>query len=305
MILLTGASGFIGSHLAHALVDKRKKLILVSRKGKFDPALLKIKNKVTALKLDITKRSALEKLPGPIEAIFHTAIHPSQKPETDFDLRQCIETNALGTLNLLEFCQKRGIERFIYSSSIGVYGNKISPPIDESYPIIPKTAYGIGKYLGEMYCKQFHQNHGIQHFILRYSSVYGYNQAPDTVLPIFINLARNNRDIVIFGQGKKIQDFVYIKDVIKANLLALKSKHPGDYLIGAGIGTSMLTLAKTVSQVFGGGGKARILRNRELPGDSAQIWLNVSKAKQGLGYAPDFSLERGLRDYKSILDGIR
>lgn len=305
MILLTGASGFIGSHLAHALVAQRKKLILVSRKGKFDPALLKIKNQVTALKLDITKKADLKKLPGPIEAVFHTAIHPSQKPETDFDLRQCIETNAFGTLNLLEFCQKSGIERFIYSSSIGVYGNKISPPIDESYPVMPKTAYGFGKYLGEMYCKEFHQKYGIRHFILRYSSVYGYNQMPDTVLPIFIRLVRSNRDIVIFGQGKKVQDFVYIKDVVKANLLALKSKHPGDYLIGSGIGTSMFTLAKTVSKVFGKGKKARIVRNRELPEDSAQIWLNVSKAKRCLGYTPNFDLERGLKDYKSILDAIK
>lgn len=305
MILLTGASGFIGSHLARALIGKRKKLILISRKGKFDPDLLKIKNTVTALKLDITNRASLSKLPGPIEAVFHTAIHPSQKPETDFDLRQCIETNALGTLNLLEFCQKKGIEKFIYSSSIGVYGNKISPPIDESYPIIPKTAYGIGKYLGEVYCRQFHQKYGIQHFILRYSSVYGYNQMPDTVLPIFINLVKNNRDIVIFGQGKKIQDFVYIKDVLRANLLALKSKRPGDYLIGSGVGSSMLALAKTVSKVFGEGRKVRISRNREAPEDSAQIWLDVSKAKQYLGYAPGFGLEQGLRDYKSILDGKR
>lgn len=301
MILLTGASGFVGSHLAHALADKRKKLILISRRGKFDPALLKLKNKITALKLDITKRSSLDKLPGPIETVFHTAIHSSQKPETDFDLRQCIETNALGTLNLLEFCKKRGVKRFIYSSSIGVYGDNISLPIDESHPIMPKTAYGMGKYLGEMYCRQFQQKYGIQHFILRYSSVYGYNQAPDTVLPIFIRLVRDNRDIVIFGQGKKIQDFVYIKDVVKANLLALTSKHTGDYLIGSGAGTSMFALAKTVSKIFGEGRKTRILRNRDLPEDLSQIRLNVSKAEKYLGYRPDFDLEKGLTDYKLML----
>jgi UDP-glucose 4-epimerase len=300
MILVTGASGFIGGHLAHALLDRGEKVILISKSGNFDPAL----KKKTRLffRMDITQRAILKKLPGVIRAVFHTAIHPSQKPETDDDLRQCIETNALGTLNLLELCRERGIPRFIYSTSIGVYGKNVKSPVSEEHPILPETAYGMGKRMGEMFCQHYHQRHGIQHFVLRYSSVYGPDQAPDTVLPIFIQRARHDQDIVIFGKGRKQQDFVYVKDVVKANLLALRSSHPGLYHIGSGVGTGVLTLARTVGKVFGPGGKIRIRRDASKAEDATRFSMNIARAKKILKYRPDYDLEDGLRDYKTHLE---
>lgn len=298
MILISGASGFIGSHLARALIARGKRLVLISKSGKFAPSPGK---KAVAMKLNIVNKKALNKLPRPIEAVFHTAIHSSQKPETDFDLRQCVETNALGTLNLLEYCRDNGIKKFIYSSSIGVYGNKIKPPVGEAHLIAPETAYGIGKYAGELFCRHFSKTYGMEIFILRYSSVYGPGQTSGVVLPIFVNRARNGQNIVIFGEGKKRQDFVYIKDVVDANLLALESNRPGSYHIGSGVGSSMFALARTVKKIFGSDTMA-ITRDPRKPEDSTRIWLDISKAGKYLGYQPKFDLQRGLEDYKAFME---
>ncbi len=297
-ILLTGASGFIGSRLARALLDAGKKLILISKSGAIPPGL---KKNFRAFKVDIRNKAALKKLPGPIDAVFHTAIHSPQKLEVDSDARLCIETNGLGTLNLLEFCRERGIPRFIYSTSIGVYGTLPKPPMDEAAAIIPASPYGMGKRMGELFCERFHERFGLQHFILRYSSVYGVGQRPDTVLPIFIDRARKGLDLTVFGAGKKKQDFIYVDDVVQANLLALKSNHPGYYQIGSGVGTSMPALARAVRAVFSGGRKIKIVRNASIPEEESRIWLDISKAKKLLRYRPRYDLTTGLKEYLNKL----
>ncbi len=295
MILVTGAAGFIGRYLVARLAADGYEVLAAANERR--PS----EGSIAHVALDLTRPEGLRALPGSISAVVHlaAATDVSNTPEA---AAQCLAVNGGGTLALLEFCRERGIRNFVYTSSILVYGEVRSPiPITEAYPTRPTTFYGASKLLAEHYIWVYSQTFGLRGVILRLASVYGPGQHPGTVLAIFVRRALAGEPLEVFGSGTKVQDFVYIEDVVEAIRLALRGTASGVYHVGSGEGTNVVDLAKQVSEIFSGG-RALVVRRPDLPGEETTLCLDISKARRDLGYRPR-SLAEGLLAYRRALAG--
>jgi UDP-glucose 4-epimerase len=151
--------------------------------------------------------------------------------------------------------------------------------------------------------KLFSDKYGFKSVILRYSSVYGPGQAEGTVVPIFINKALKGEELLLYGSGKRFMDFVYIKDVVRANMLAYRYRGSGIFNIGSGRPVEMSALASSVNKIFTGSGcRIVALRKKET---SPSVFLDIGKASKELGYRPAFDLEKGLLDYRTRMETCR
>jgi len=293
-ILVTGATGFIGSHLCRELVRHGLNVYGQSYSGNTAniTALLQEKNFHLVI-ADIRDSKASYRLmeDNNIEVIFHLA---AQLPQiTDFDNPfLSFDINARGTLNLIHAAFLNNIDRFIYSSSIDVYSEPpLYLPVDEKHSTRPHTHYGIGKLEGELYTQLYERRISIT--VLRYSIVYGRGGKQGGAVNQFIHHALKNEPLRINGDGEQSNDFVYVKDVVKANLLSLEKNEPGIFNIGSGEETSIKALAQSVLQLTGA--SSEIVFTREETNRPYRFALDISRAKQTLGYQPH-SLRQGLAE---------
>jgi len=227
-----------------------------------------------------------------IGAIFHLA---AQLPRvTDFNNPfLSFDTNARETLNLLHAAYLNKIDRFIYSSSMAVYSEPPKYlPIDEKHPTRPRTHYGIGKLEGELYTQLYIET--IKVTVLRYSGVYGMGQKTGAVVSQFIRQALNNELLILHGDGNQSTDLVYIKDVVRSNLLALERDKLGIYNIGSGEETSIKALAQTILQLTES--SSNILFTAEESKRPFRCVLDISLARKVLGFQPS-SLRQSLPEY--------
>lgn len=301
MILVTGATGFIGQHLVDELFKRDYEIgILVNRTN--IPERWANTRQITIFSGDISNFKSLLAIPKNIKfhAAFHLAAH-IPKSEDYHSLRRCLAINCIGTNNILQFCRNREVKKIIYSSTVLVYRkDKFENFIaSEDSPIGPQTSYGISKLAGELLCERFSKKSNLKTVILRYSFVYGLWQNPRTVLPIFIDRATNSEDLIVYGSGARFQDFVYVKDVISGSINALISDAEGIFNIGSGVATDMRTLAETVIRVTKSRSKI-VFDTSRFEGESGVI-LDISRAKRELGYRVDCDIESGLADYHSQL----
>lgn len=295
-ILITGAAGFIGTHLTRYLLEKNYDLVLTCHKKKISR---EFKNYATCISLDLTQKESLErKIPTDIGAVFHLANFASNGVSSK-TVRKSFEINAFGTLRLLCHCCKMGVRKFVNSSSIAVYGAHRKGRSSERHLPEPDTYYGMSKLMGELFCQRFSNLNTLSAISLRYSSVYGVGQKPDTVLPLFINKALKDKEIEIYGKGKKIQDFVYVKDVVEANYRAFHSDERGSFNIASGKGTNIVDLANLITDIFSSG-KSKVVLNSKKPGDNTNYYFDISKAKNKLGYEVNYPITKGLIDYKGL-----
>jgi UDP-glucose 4-epimerase len=284
-VLVTGGTGFIGSHLVDALKDFCS-VIILSRRRNIEG--LKTINADLRDENDICKKIGnLD-----IDIVFHLAGNvKSPGKET---AEEYFEINARGTKNLLEACRKNDIEKIIYSSSMSVFGNPLYLPVDEKHPKIPNTFYGMSKFLGEIYCMEYRDFYDLNTIILRYSDVFGPRQPPVWVTSIFINNALNNKPLHIYGSGKSSVDFVYVKDIVTANINAASKKEAigEDFNIGSGSGITIEELAKTIKKIMN---DVKITYDpKEKNNDEKKFLFDISKAKKMLGYKPNYTIENGL-----------
>lgn len=298
-ILITGATGFIGTYLVKALLDEKYEVYILNHKSYILDSLIK-NDLVKIFKVDITKEKDFHIIPqkAKFDAIFHLAAYiPLSANNKASQFKYCFEVNALGTYNLLKFCQKMEINKIINSSSILVYNNTESTlyKFTEKHQTKSASMYGHSKIIGEQFCQAFVNTCDMNIITLRYSFVYGAGQNLQTVIPIFISRAKNNQDIVIYGKGNNVRDFIYIKDAIKANLLSLRANVKGIYNIGSGQGVSMTELAKTIIKVYKS--KSKIVYDTSKKEDISNVVLNINKAKKDLKYYPDYYIKEGLLDY--------
>jgi UDP-glucose 4-epimerase len=298
-ILITGASGFIGTHLTKYLLEKNYELELTFCRNKINKEFKKYTNQIS---LDLKRDEDLKNIPKNIKAVFHLANFAPVDDSHD-SFRETFNINSFGTLKLLETCRNTGIQKFINSSSISVYGACRKGKISERHLPKPDSYYGISKLMGELYCERFNKLSKLSVISLRYSSVYGAGQKPNTVLPIFINNALKNKKIEIHGKGTKTQDFVYIKDVLDANYLALHSNKSGPFNIASGKGTNVMNLAILIKKYFSSG-KSEILLNNKRQGDNTNYYFNISKARKNLGYKVRYPIKKGLCDYKKTCSPV-
>ncbi len=293
-ILVTGGAGFIGSHVAEALIEASHTVAVLDNLSSGRRENLPKESRF--FEVDVTDKEELEKVFSELkpEIVDHHAAQISVNRsvrEPCFDAGQ----NILGTINLLEASARHGVKRFIFASTGGaLYGDAPSISSNEDTPVIPLAPYGIAKASAEHYIRFFWNEHGIKPLVLRYANVYGPRQDPHGeagVVAIFSLKALSGEGCVIYGTGDQTRDFVYVKDVARANLAAVDGK-PGTYNIGTGIETSINKLFSEFEKLEG---SLKVSHDAARPGEVFRSVLDVSRAGNDLCWQPQVNLSDGIR----------
>ncbi len=291
-ILVTGGCGFIGSHIVDGLVESGHEVFVVDNLSTGNLANLNPKAKLYELDVrDEALRDVFEEVKP--ETVYHEAaqidIAKSVK-DVGFDA----SVNILGAVNVLSCCRDFGVKKIIYASSAAVYGDPQYLPVDEVHGVAPLSFYGVSKFTPELYIKTFAHLYGIKYTILRYANVYGIRQDPKGeggVVSIFVDCLLKGNTPKIFGDGEQTRDFVYVKDIAAANLLALTK---GDNEIINVSTNRRITVNELLDTLSEGTVKAEYLPPRAA--DILHSALDNTKAKELLGFTPKFTLAEGLRE---------
>ena len=293
-ILVTGAAGFIGSHVADAYVNLGQEVVILDNLSRGSKRNLNPKCRF--YQCDIRDREGIEK------------IFLSEKPTiinhhaAQMDVRRGVreplfdaQVNILGSINLIEAALAHGAKRFIYAATAGAgYGEPKQMPVPEGYPINPITPYGISKHTVEHYLFTFQVLYGLEYVVLRYGNVYGPRQSSQGeagVFAIFSEQMLAGLQPVIYGDGKKIRDYVYISDVAAANVAALNRGTNEIFNVSGGVETSDLEVFQRVRDLLGKHVEPRYVARR--PGEIDNICLDISKAKSLLQWVPSVNLFEG------------
>ncbi len=294
-ILITGGAGFIGSHLVDALIKRKHKLIVVDNLSSGLKENLNPKAKFYYLDIRSKKLDNVFQKERP-EIVFHCAAQINLRKSIAHPLKDA-RINILGSLNLLENCRKYKIKKFIFSSTGGaIYGDTKNIPTPEDFPANPPSPYGIAKLTIEKYLHYYYQVFGLPYFSLRYSNVYGPRQNPKNeagVIAIFSEKILKGEQIVINGDGRQTRDYVYIDDVVRANLLALRRKGVGVFNIGTEKETSVREIFKMLKKITQT--KIKAIYGPPIKGEQRRSCLAIKKAKRELGWSPKVGLDDGLK----------
>ena len=293
-ILITGGTGQIGSFLSESLVDNGANVTVLGRKIS---NLKEIKSLVESKKIkfveyDLINEKNLELVRTKLENIDYLLHFSSEMAELFSSLLKnamhSVNLNLKGIIQLLKFLPH--LDGILYASSIGVYGIPKYLPIDEECPTNPVTFYGCGKLGAEKYLKLFSNTHSVPLTIMRYSSVYGPRNRTKRALPTFINLALEDKPIILHGNGDTFNDFIYISDVIDATKSGILRNQSEIYNIGSGIKCTVLQLAQKIIELTNS--KSQIKYSNK--SSDYDYVFDISKAKNNLGFFPKVSIEEGL-----------
>ena len=292
LVVVTGGAGFIGSHIAWELVKDNEVVVIDNlHAGKEE----NVPPGAKLVKADIRDYDAIADLIKQADYVFHEAAQVSVG-ESVRDPVFTEEVNVIGTLNILKALLE-GHGKLIFASSAAVYGDNPNLPLKEAERPRPLSPYGVTKATGEEYLRVFHELYGLPVVALRYFNVFGPRQSANQyagVISIFINRALKNEPLVIFGDGKQTRDFIYVKDVVKANVLVAESKRANGRVFNVATGkqTSILELAQKVIGITGA--NASIVFGKPRPGDIRHSLADISEIRK-LGFEPEWSLEDGLK----------
>ena len=293
-ILVTGGAGFIGSHLVDRLIEEDHHVVIADNlsTGK----LRNINSRATFHHTDITQPSIREVFHREQpEIVFHMAAQTSVVESVKDSLNDC-NVNVTGTLRLLEACKIYGVDKFIYSSTGGVlYGDPEITPCPETASIIPMCPYGLSKHMGEQYIELFYRLNHLNYTILRYGNVYGPRQDPhgeSGVIAIFSQLMLSGKNPKIFGNGLQERDFIYVSDIIDANIQAMTSPIQDVFNIGTGKPTNINLIYETLQTIIGYSGRPEYHPQRT--GEIFSISLECEKAANILAWIPSIELQYGL-----------
>lgn len=298
--VLTGGAGFIGSHLAEELVRQKHDVVIIDNlssgtRDNLHPILTK--GNLTFIEGTINDRHLLAKACADADGIFHEAAIASV-PQSISDPIKTHDVNLTGTLNVLMEARDSGIKRVVFASSAAIYGDDPALPKQEDMIPVPLSPYAVSKIAGEYYCAVFSQLYGIHCTILRYFNVFGPRQDPNSpysgVITKFITSTLNHRSLTIFGDGTQTRDFVYVKDVVKANIQAMKSNTSGIFNIACGKKINLLELAEVIQEISGI--SVPVTFAPRASGDVYASLADITRAKRVLGYSPDYSFRSGLEE---------
>jgi len=292
LIVVTGGAGFIGSHIAWELVKDNDVVIidnLYTGKEENVPPGAKL------VRADIRDYESIAELISHADYVFHEAAQVSVV-ESVRDPIFTEEVNVIGTLNILKALLE-GQGKLIFASSAAVYGDNPNLPLRETERPRPLSPYGVTKATAEEYLRVFNELYGVPTVALRYFNVFGPRQSANQyagVISIFINRALKNEPLVIYGDGKQTRDFIYVKDVVRANILAAESRRSNGKVFNVATGrqTTILELAMKVIEITGA--NSSVLFDKPRPGDIRHSLADISEIK-GLGFEPEWSLEEGLK----------
>ena len=300
-ILVTGGAGFIGSHIVDRLLDEGFKVRVLdnlSTGEKKNLAAHQTKKSFQLIEGDIRNFDLVKKTVKGVDAVIHEAALVSVTRSIENPLLSH-EINVTGTVNLLKACVDAHVKRFIYASSCAVYGDTETLPNNENLTPKPLSPYAADKLAAEKYAKKFHNVHGLETVSLRYFNVYGPRQkyGPYSgVISIFINCLLENKPPTIYGDGEQTRDFINVKDVVEANMLALsKRKAVGEvFNISTGEATTLNKITETIQKIMGKT-DLKPVHAEPRPGDIKHSYADISKARKNLEFAPKVHLEKGLR----------
>jgi len=302
-VLVTGGAGFIGSNLVLELVNQGYNVrVLDNFTTGNTNNLSEVRNKIEIIKGDIRDIKLVRKSVKDIDYILHEAAEVSVQRSIE-DPYTTNDVNVNGTLNILLAARDSNVKRIIYASSCAVYGDTKNLPIKENEKPNPLSIYALTKLIGEKYCDIFYRLYGLENVILRYFNVYGPRQSPDSpyaaVIPIFIKKLSNNEQPIIYGDGEQSRDFVFVKDVVQANILAMKKENIANEIfnISYGNNTTINQLFITLNKILGKDIKPKYGKART--GDIKHSLGDITKAREILNYEPKYSLEDGLKEMVS------
>ncbi|HUR70676.1 MAG TPA: NAD-dependent epimerase/dehydratase family protein [Candidatus Limnocylindrales bacterium] len=294
-ILVTGGAGFIASHITDAYIERGHEVHIVDDFSTGQRANLN--GKATLHQIDIADSHSVKLVERikPDILSHHAAQMDVRHSVADptFDAR----VNILGFINLLEGCKNAGVKKVIFASSGGaVYGEQESFPASESHPTQPASPYGVSKRTGELYLSYYHQTFGLPYLALRYANVYGPRQSTQGeagVVAIFLALLLTGKTPVINGDGRQTRDYVYVGDVVAANVGALQSDFVGPVNIGTGVETDVVTIYDHLRVAVGSDMHAQ--HGPAKAGEQRRSCIDNRRAGEVLGWRPQVALQDGLQ----------
>ncbi len=293
--IVTGGAGFIGSHVAAALVARGDEVHVIDNlaAGKKE----RVNLKAVFHEADIRDFDALAPVFVGADAVFHLAALPRVQPSIA-DPRTTHDTNVTGTLNVLVAARDAKVKRVVYSASSSAYGNQDTMPLRESMEARPLSPYGLQKYIGELYCRLFHEIYGLPTVSLRYFNVYGPGAATEgayaLVIGKFLEQRKNGTPLTIVPDGTQSRDFTHVSDVVRANLMAAESPNVGTgevINIGGGRNRTVLEVAALI------GGPTVFIAPQLEP---KHTLADITKAKELLGWSPTVPFEDGIAELKKL-----
>ena len=308
--LVTGAAGFIGSHLSTKLVEDGADVVGLDCFTDYYPRWMKEQN-LSGL-VDKPRFSLVEaplqavdfdRLLGGVTHVFHLAAQAGVRKSWGQDFGTYITQNIEATQRLLEAVKGRSIERLVYASSSSVYGDDVVIPMREDAVPRPVSPYGVTKLAAEHLCTLYHANYGVPAVSLRYFTVYGPRQRPDMGFHRFLRAAHLGEPIALYGDGEQTRDFTFVADIVAATIAAgLRGRPGGVYNIGGGSRVSINHVLALVEQVVGR--PLVVRREAAQKGDMRDTFADTTRARTELDFAPSKSLESGLSAENEWLAGL-
>ena len=295
-VLITGGAGFIGSHIVDALVTEGHEVAVVDNLSAgidrtVNPA-------ATVYNVSVSDPGALEDVFARVrpEVVNHHAAQISVR-RSMADPASDAQVNVVGSINLLELCVKHNVPKFIFASSGATYSEPRYIPMDESHPVRPQSAYGVAKYTVENYIRLFSDVYGLKYKVFRYGNIFGPGQNPEGeagVVAIFTRQMLGGVQPTIYGDGSKTRDYVFVEDVVKANLLAMSDAGDDEiFNIARGVEVSDFEVFDAVRQATGVSVEPAYAPKR--PGEADRVSLDATKAQRVLEWTPRVGLEEGVR----------
>ncbi|UCF06661.1 MAG: GDP-mannose 4,6-dehydratase [bacterium] len=299
-VIVTGAAGFIGSHLCEHLLDKGYRVIGIDsltdyysperKRGHIKQA---IGHKGFTLVEEDLNDCDIETLLDETECVFHLAAQAGVRGSWGSEFNHYVSSNIVATQRLLEVLKGHGSIPLVFASSSSVYGDTREIPMREGQSLKPVSPYGATKLSAEHLCELYHINFGLRYVALRYFTVFGPRQRPDMAFSRFITASLGDEPVEVYGEGTQTRDFTYVSDAVAATAQAMLYDGPQRvFNIGGGNRSSILDVLSTIERLIGK--KLEIRFDAPAKGDVLDTWADTGRARAELGFEPTVSLETGL-----------
>ncbi len=295
-VVVTGGAGFIGSHIVEHWIKAGAEVHILDNLRTGFLSNVNMFPHAVFHNVSVTEREKVFSILENTDYVHHLAAMISV-PESVDKPHECVEININGLLNVLDACKENGVKKIVFSSSAAIYGENPESPKKIDMNPQPKSPYGITKLDGEYYLKMYNEQYNLGAVSLRYFNVFGPRQDPKSqyaaAIPIFIEKALKDESITIYGDGEQTRDFIYVKDVVKANVLAATNNNVnGVFNVALGASSSINEIAKGIVKTTQS--NSEIVYKPERKGDIKHSLANVSETTKELKFIPDFNLQSGL-----------